>query len=421
MHIMIEPAQLFGLADSNLSKSDMHRVLLCAALSAGDTLVRYHGERSADILATMGCLTNMGALLSPASSCIQVRGIAGTPADTIELDCGESGSTLRFILPVAAALGCRCRVHAQGRLPQRPIEGLLALLSEHGCDCASPLYPLSLSGKLAGGTYRIEGNISSQYISGLLFALPLLGEDSRIEFLSPLESAAYVDMTIRTLARFGIHIERAPNGYAIRGGQQYHTPGAVTIEGDWSSAAFWLCAGALSGHGITCRGLSEESLQADKAIITILKQMGAQVTVNNQGVSVQKKALRALDLDMSQMPDIVPVTAVLAAVAKGTSVLRNVGRLRLKESDRLQAMLDNLTALGAEASIYGNDLVITGTPRLNGGVVNGMGDHRIIMSMAIASIACKGSVYIPDAGAVQKSYPNFFDEFNKLGGKARVL
>jgi 3-dehydroquinate synthase len=373
--VAIKPHKLHGDINAVRSKSDIHREMFCRFL-AGDTSYEppYVNE---DIRATNECVSSL--ILNHNN-----------------FNCGESGTTLRFILPVASALGIDYTAHVYGTLPQRPINELLDLMREHGCEIACYENIICVSGQLTSGTYKITGSVSSQYISGLLLALPLLSGDSRIELTSQLQSAAYVDMTIQKLSLFGVEITRTDYGYFIKGGQKYVSHSDNIIERDWSSGAVWLAA------GVECYGLDMNSLQPDKEIVNI---------INN----------KHLDIDMSQCPDIVPVTAILASTREGTSILRNLGRLRYKESDRLQAIADNLTILGADIKIDGDSLVIKGVPKLTGGMVQGYNDHRIVMAMALASTFCDSNVIITDANTIYKSYPKFFDDFNKLGGEAYVL
>ena len=374
--VVIKPRKLNGTILAVRSKSDIHREIICRFL-AGDTYEPPYICN--DIRATNMCaktLSHSGPLTS--------------------MNCGESGATLRFMLPVASALGFDYEMETNINLSKRPINELLDLMREHGCEVTCEYDEIFASGQLTSGTYRLAGNISSQYVSGLLLALPLLDGDSRIELTTPLESAAYVDMTIRKQKMFGVEIERTDYGYFVKGNQKYVTHGDNIIERDWSSAAVWLAA------GVECHGLDVNSLQPDKEILNI---------INNT----------PLDIDMSQCPDIVPVTAVLAAVGNGTSVLRNLGRLRYKESDRLQAITDNLTMLGADIKIDGDSLVINGVPKLNGGTVQSYNDHRIVMAMALASTFSNGEIIITNVDAISKSYPNFFDDFKKLGGDFNVF
>ncbi|MBR3786728.1 MAG: 3-phosphoshikimate 1-carboxyvinyltransferase [Firmicutes bacterium] len=379
------------------SKSDAHRALICAALSKEPCRVIYSGT-SRDIEATEACL---GALREGRK----------------EMYCGESGSTLRFLLPLMGALGHQAEFHMEGRLPQRPLSPLYEELEAHGCTLSPQgQVPLTIEGQLQPGTYRLPGNVSSQYISGLLFALPLLDGDSEILLTSTLESTPYVDMTIKTLSHFGIRIEKTSGGYAVRGNQTYAAPKEYMVEGDWSNACFFLAAGAITEGGVTVSGLNPDSLQGDKAILDILQEMGATVSTGPAGITVQPgEGLCGITIDASQIPDMVPILSVLGLVASGTTEIRNAGRLRIKESDRLSAITMTLTALGGQVEELPDGLRIKGGRRLTGATIDSHNDHRIAMMAAIASLICDGKVTIGHAEAVEKSYPDFFDILREAG------
>lgn len=379
------------------SKSDAHRALICGALSKNPCHVSYKGT-SKDIEATEACLR---ALKEGAS----------------DMHCGESGSTLRFLLPVMGALGHCASFHMEGRLPQRPLSPLYEELEKHGC-ALSPQgeVPLTIAGQLQPGIFTLPGNVSSQYISGLLFALPLLEGDSDIQIQGFLESAPYVDMTTTTLTQFGIIVEKTEYGYHIPGGQIYTAPAFYKVEGDWSNACFHLAAGALTEGGITVTGLNPDSLQGDRAILDILKEMGASVEVTPESISVTPgKVLRGTQIDVSQIPDMTPILSVLALAAQGTTEIRNAGRLRIKESDRLTAITETLTALGGHIEEQAEGLIIHGGHSLEGGIIDTHNDHRIAMMAAAASLISDGTVTIRGAQAVEKSYPDFFDVWKEAG------
>ena len=316
------------------------------------------------------------------------------------LDCGESGSTLRFLLPVAAALGREARFVGHGRLPERPHDVLLDAMAEHGATADARRLPLQLHGRLRGGTFALPGNVSSQYITGLLMALPLCAGDSVIRLTTCLESAPYVNLTLRALADFGIRAETLPDGWRIPGGQRYHSPGRVVVEGDWSGAAFWLAANAL-GSRVECGNLDEASAQGDRAIRPLLNRLGSEI-------------------DVSECPDLVPALAVAAAGFPGRTALVGAARLRLKESDRLASVAALLRALGCAVDEGAESLTIHGGAPLTGGTVDGCGDHRIVMAAAVAATAASSPVTILGAQAVAKSYPDFFRDFEALGGNLIV-
>ena len=411
MDIRISPSRLSGRISAISSKSDAHRALICAALSDAPTELALNGS-SVDIETTIRCLQSLGAAFDVSENSIRVRPI-GRAAQSAPLDCAESGSTLRFLLPVAAALGCAASFTGQGRLPERPVSPLKEELEAHGCQLDRAFLPIALSGQLQSGVFTLPGNVSSQFLTGLLLCFPLLPEGGEIALSTALESAGYVEMTVQTMRRFGVHVQRTERGFRVAPGQRYHSPGRLAICGDWSSAAFWLCAGALSGE-IACGGLDENSAQGDRAVEPLLAQMGAQVCRAGQEVTVRPGALSAI-------PDLIPVLAAVAAAASGKTHITNAARLRIKESDRLRSVTDILRRLGAEIEELPDGLIIQGKPRLKGGEVSSWGDHRIAMSAAIASLACEKDVIIRDAQVVSKSYPGFWADFEKLGGRITTL
>lgn len=410
---------LSGTVEAPLSKSDLHRLIIAAALCFGEETLIHPYTMNDDIRATASIMEAAGASVAFNENCIRIKGITKLNRDFIT-DCGESGSTLRFLVPVLSALGADCRFCGQGRLPQRPITVLMEQMKAHGAEFDADCLPFSLSAQLCAGTFTFPGNISSQYISGLLLALPLLDGDSRIELTSPLESKAYVDMTLSVLQRFGISVlvEDSQN-YVIPGGQQYRSPGTLRAEGDWSNAAFWLCAGALSGP-VTVNGLQHHSLQGDKAICQLLTQMGASVSYEDNAVTVCGGKLRGITIDGSQIPDLIPILSVVAACAEGSTHIINSARLRMKESDRLASTAQLLSRLGASVTEETDGLLIQGSA-LKGGLVDSFRDHRIAMSAAIASLRCAEPVLIEEPTCVSKSYPQFYEEFSRLGGRVHGI
>lgn len=422
MNIKITGGHLTGKVQIISSKSDGHRLLIAAALADTPTQIHIQGV-SEDIETTVLCLKNLGAKFERKDDIVFVTPVPPYQENIAVLDCRESGSTLRFILPVAAALGRSILVEGAGRLPKRPIGILTELLSHHGCYISSNQLPLEMSGQLTAGTFTLPGNVSSQFITGLLFALPLLDGDSEIKLTTPLESKGYVDMTLHTLKRFGIQIIKTESGFQIPGKQKYHSPGTLRAEGDWSNAAFWLAAGAASGNGITCCGLQQDSPQGDKAIVPLLKQFGAKIEIQDESVTVQHAALKGCRIDVSQIPDLMPILCIVASMAKGKTEIYNAGRLRIKESDRLSAMADCLHRLGIRAEESQDGMTIYGR---EGGIpdeiqIDAYNDHRIVMSAAVGAIVLGLEITIIGAEAVAKSYPAFFAEFIRLGGGADVL
>ena len=407
----IHPAPLSGKIAAIPSKSCAHRLLICAALAQTPTQIDCHGV-SADILATADCLRALGAEITRTA-----EGFSVTPSalrDTCRLSCGESGSTLRFLLPVAAALGVKADFIMEGRLPERPLAPLDAQLEAHGAHLSRPARDcLRCEGRLLPGDYTLPGNVSSQYISGLLFALPLLERDSFLRVTGKLESAPYVEITRAALRQFGVEIiEEQAQCYRIPA-SGYQSPDRARVEGDWSNAAFWLCAGAL-GKPVCVTGLDPDSLQGDKAVFELLQSFGAVCGREGEAFCVSPGTLRPLEIDASAIPDLVPVLSVVAAAAPGVSRIYNASRLRLKESDRIESVCRLLRALGGEVEETEDGMRIHGGRRFTGGTVDSFGDHRIAMAAAIASLWSDGEVTITGAEAVQKSYPAFWEDFSRL-------
>ncbi len=410
----ILPAPLGGTISAIASKSDAHRLLILAALSRGETRLMME-QRSEDIDATIKCLRALGTMIEVLPDGVLVRGIERVSENPL-LDCGESGSTFRFLLPVAAALCEHARFTGSGRLPERPIGELMRVMQAHGVAFSAERLPFETAGKLTGGDFSLPGNVSSQYLTGLLLALPILTGDSTISLTTRLESASYVEITLHALKRFGVHVRMDGGAYNISGGQTIASPGELRVDGDWSNAAFFLAAGAL-GNPITLNGLNLDSPQGDKMILDALRQFGAQVDATADAITISPAPLSGCTIDVGETPDLLPILAVLGACATGKTRLVNAARLRLKESDRLASVSAMLRALGGTVEELPDALVITGGT-LAGGTVDSCRDHRIAMSAAIASICCKKEVTILGADAVNKSYPAFYTDFNQLGGHA---
>ncbi len=411
MDVKILPRTLRGTVRAPASKSDCHRLLICAALSDGPTRVEIP-DVSADIEATASCLKALGATLDYENGVYTVTPVR-EPASSPLLDCHESGSTLRFLLPVAAAVSKGARFTGSGRLPERPIGELREAMERNGVVFSAPALPLTLTGRLRSGVFELPGNVSSQYVTGLLLALPLVG-GGEVRLTSPLESAGYVDMTVSTMEQFGISVRKTSDGFSVPEAR-YRSPGTVRAEGDYSSAAFFLCAGALTGE-VTVTGLNPASVQGDKRILDLLREFGADVRTENGSVAVKRSDLRGITVSLTDVPDLLPVLAATAAFAEGETFFTDGARLRIKESDRLTAAARMLKALGGDVEERPDGLTVRGGS-LRNGTVDGMNDHRIVMAAAVAGTAGDGAV-ITDAEAVRKSYPAFFDDFKALGGAA---
>lgn len=415
MNVTLTPGPLCGRINIPGSKSQAHRLLICAALGTSPVELTLHAT-NADICATANCLRALGAAVMETEGVIRVQPMVAPMSGEASLPCGESGSTLRFLLPVVGALGVDAVFHREGRLPERPLTPLDEELRRHGMALREDGKLLHCAGRLQPGVYTLPGNVSSQYISGLLMALPRLKGDSILTITGPRESAPYIAMTEDALALAGIRLERTAEGYKIPGNQAFSLPKVLAVEGDWSSAAAFLCAGALSEQGVAVGGLRMDSLQADKAILELLRDFGAEVTTAEDAVFVRRKTLRGISIDAAQFPDLVPVLAALASGAQGETVIFNAARLRLKESDRLAATAAALCALGADVTEASDGLRIRGKNALPGGAADSCNDHRIAMAAAVAACICTGPVTVLGGECVNKSYPAFWDDLTFLKG-----
>ena len=412
----ITPGERSGAVRPPASKSQAHRLLICAALGQAAVELTCDGI-SKDIQATADCLRALGAEITLSDGVIRVEPIRSLPSGLRRLPCGESGSTLRFLLPVAGALGAEAVFDREGRLPERPLTPLDRELTAHGMTLRAEGAELFCSGQLQSGDYTLPGDVSSQYISGLLMALPRLGGNSTLTVTGKTESAAYITMTEDALMHAGVFLSRSGDTYAIPGGQTYALPEKLRVEGDWSGAAFFLCMGALSHKGITLEGLNMVSSQGDRGVLDILRAFGAEATLSQTGVHVRRGALRGCVIDAAPVPDLIPALSAVAAAAEGETRIVNAARLRLKESDRLQSTAALLRTLGGEAEELPDGLVIRGKEKLQGGAVDPRGDHRIAMAAAVAAAVCRESVVIPGAECAAKSYPRFWEDLDTLKGE----
>lgn len=391
MNVTIVPGTLEGAVTPPSSKSQTHRAVLALMLAQGEGKLSNLAV-SEDIQATQDCVA---ALKSG-----QPAQADGLPL----LDCGESGSTLRFLIPVALAVRGGGRFTGRGRLMERPQGPYIRLFEEKGILWNQEGTCLTVAGQLEPGVYALPGNVSSQFITGLLYALPLLPGDSRIVLTTPLESRGYVDMTLDMLRRFDIKVEEQEDGFLVPGNQTYQARD-LTLEADWSGAAFWYAANFL-GAQVDIQGLNPDSVQGDRQIGTLYWKLARPGDV---------------DIDLSQCPDLAPPLAAMAAVRKGTTRFVHAGRLRMKESDRLETIARTLNALGAKAQVGEDTLTLEGVDHLEGGTVDGCNDHRIAMMAAVAAVACKEPVTILGAECVKKSYPRFWEDYTALGGEVHGL
>lgn len=418
--VIYRPARVAGGVQIPPSKSAAHRALLCAALCGAPCTVS-PVDASADMHATLAGIRALGAGVSFENGVVRVAP-GERPAHAV-VDCGESGSTLRFLIPVFAALGIEAAFIGRGRLPERPIGVYTALLPQHGVQVETVGgLPLKIRGRLQSGEYRLPGNVSSQFITGLLFALPRLHGDSEIVLTAPLESKGYIDLTVEVLRGFGISVRETPRGWLVPGGQAYRAP-SYSVEGDWSQAAFFLSAAAVGGGPVALRGLRPDSVQGDRACVELWRRFGLEIreksgvyTAENPRAGEPFRGLRGIRIDAKQIPDMVPALSVTAAFAAGETVIYNAARLRIKESDRLAAMEAALSAIGADVRSTEDGLVVRGRAHLLGGRAEGCNDHRVVMALAAAGCDC--TVTVTDAQSIRKSYPGFFRDFRAIGGNA---
>ena len=434
---MIQPSSLNGKVKIPPSKSLSHRVVIAAGLSNGECMID-NICMSGDIIATCNIMEKLGAKIKQLPNSLLISGngelghvndgiakneivnneIVNIEDDINELQCNESGSTLRFLIPIAMLIGGKIIFNGRGKLVKRPLKPFYDILDKQKIKYTTNNgnLPLTIYRSLKPGIFELRGNVSSQFITGLIYALPLLNGDSIIKITTEIESIGYIDLTLAVLRKFGIEIENNHyREFRIKGNQQYKKIN-YRVEGDFSQAAFYLAAGVLGGD-VQCVDLNMESLQGDKVIVDIIKNMGGKITLENGILKASKSDLEGIVIDVSQCPDLVPIVAVLGALSLGTTKIINAARVRIKESDRLKAIATELNKIGAEVIERDDSLLIHGKPWLRGGIVNSWNDHRIAMAMAIASIRCTEKMTIEDSEAVKKSYPKFYEDFKNLGGE----
>ena len=391
--ITINNSFVSGTLDAITSKSYAHRLLICAFIS-GEELSLNNYTLSKDIVATFNAL------------------IALKKGETM-LDAGESGSTLRFLIPLVSALGGNYQIKMHGKLSERPNDDLYNALKEGGVNAYTKGDTVFVSGKLSAGEYEISADKSSQYLSGLIMALSMLAKESKIKVTTPISSEPYVDITLSVLASYGYTVIKENNNFIIKGKTAEKLK--PTCEGDWSNSAFFLVAGAINGD-ITVSNLDINSSQGDKEIFNVLLKANADIKLENGGVRVKKSKLKGFTVSVENCPDLAPICAVLGAYCKGETVITDIERLRLKESDRVQSTISMLKNCGVSAYQKNNSIIIKGGTVL-GGEISAFNDHRIVMSGAVLALGSNNGVKINGSEAVQKSYPEFFTDLQKLGGK----
>ncbi|ONI43588.1 3-phosphoshikimate 1-carboxyvinyltransferase [Candidatus Epulonipiscium fishelsonii] len=425
--IKITPSKLSGEITIPPSKSMAHRAIICASLSSESSTIS-NIDFSEDIIATIDGMRALGADIKIEESTLYISGknLLDNSAQIKEIKnifCNESGSTLRFLVPISLINENRVRFTGKGNLGKRPLTPFYNIFDKQGIKYiySDGVMDLMIDGKICSGEFELEGNISSQFISGLLFMLPLLKGNSKITITSPLESKGYIDLTLQMINLFGVSITNNNyQSFEIVGGQSYRGCNYV-VEGDFSQAAFFLVAGAI-GNDVVCKGLNINSLQRDKMALEFLQRIGAEIQINGSNISVTKNKLEAIVMDGSECPDIMPVMAVVAALCKGTSMMINAGRLRIKECDRLMAITKELGTLGANITELSDGLKIIGVDSFAGNTtVHSHKDHRIAMSIAIAATACNTPIILEEPDCVSKSYPSFWEDYKEMGGIIEVI
>jgi len=410
MSVIISPHALKGRVTIPPSKSMSHRMILCAALAKGKSRIR-NVAMSDDIKATLQAVQTMGRTVEIEGDIVTISGDINYSGEMI--DCNESGSTLRFIIPLVSVLGGGTLTGAK-RLGERPLNVYQSVFEAQGLMLAQG-FPLKIPMGFSGGKIAVSGSVSSQFISGLMLAAPLLNKRTLITLTTPLESSAYVDMTIQAMAKFDVKVNviKENQVFEIEPYTGYVSTD-VTVEGDWSQAGFWLTAGLSSQEGITIDGLNLESKQGDRVIIDLMQRMGAEISSSGLTHRVKASFLKSIDVDISQCPDLAPVVAALMSLTDDKCRLTGCARLRIKESDRVQSIAEALKALGGQAEIVNEDIHIFGKPI--GGNIKVYNDHRIAMMAAALSAHCEKPIMIDDETVVNKSYPAFWNDFKSLGG-----
>ncbi|ACV39852.1 3-phosphoshikimate 1-carboxyvinyltransferase [Leptotrichia buccalis] len=429
MKIKIKPSILNGTIEIPPSKSYSHRAVIAAALAeSGKKSTIDNLKFSVDITTTTDIMENWGAKIKRFESALEIIGNDGkvVPKDKY-VQCNESGSTIRFLIPIGITDENELIFDGKGKLVDRPLDSYYRIFDKQGIlyKNENGKLPLTVNGKLKAGNYEIDGNISSQFITGLLYALPLLDGDSKLTINKNLESKGYIDLTLEILKLAGIQIvNNNYKSFDIKGNQIYK-PFDYTVEGDYSQVAFWIVAGIISANKdneIKCLHVNKNSLQGDREIIEIVTRMGANLKIFDDYVLVKPSKTKGTIIDISQCPDIGPILTVLGALSEGETRIINGERLRIKESDRITSIKTELNKLGANVVEEGDSLIIQGVEGFTGGVtVNAWNDHRIAMSLAIASTRCEKEIILEEAESVRKSYPHFWDDFVKMGGEIEVI
>lgn len=409
------PSSLTGSVKVPPSKSLSHRALICAALADGESTIS-NIIYSDDINATIEALQSLGASFEKKEDSVVVHGVKKLKLKNKEVYCNESGSTLRFLIPIFSLTNKEIYFTGKESLIKRPQSVYKIIFNNDRNTFYQEETRIVVKGSVKARKYKIKGNISSQFFSGLLFSLPLLKNDSTIYIDGPLESKSYIDLTIDVLKDFGVIIKEIDNGYFIEGSQTY-TPTNFKVEGDYSQAAFFLVAGLLNGF-VSVDDLNAQSVQGDKEIIDIIKAMKGKVIFAENGLATETSKTVSTTIDLSNCPDLGPIVSLLACLSEGETKIINAGRLRIKESDRIESTVATLKSLGATIKAKEDQIIINGVSSLKGDVtLDSYNDHRIAMMLSMAALRCEKPITLKRANSVNKSYPQFFEDYKSLGGK----
>jgi len=411
-------SNLKGEIDAPSSKSYTHRAIIAASLARGKSKIT-NITYSDDIYATINAVKAMGAKVETHDNYCYVEGVKKVKKIADIVHCNESGSTLRFMIPIFSLSNKKFSITGTPSLMRRPLTIYEDIFSEENMQFTLQKNIIEIKGSLQPKTYKIDGTISSQFLTGLMYALPLLEGDSTIKIVNHLESKSYLNITIDLLEEFGIIIKEIDDGYFIKGNQSYHAKD-YAVEGDYSQAAFFLVGGQMNG-AIIINNLEHDSPQGDKVIIDIIKDMKGRVIYSEDGLISEKTKTIGTIIDISDCPDLGPILSLLASVSKGVTKIVNIERLRLKESDRVQSTVQTLKKLGVDIEVSGNEIIIQGSTKLLGGVtLDSHNDHRIAMMVAIASLVSTNPITLTNPYAINKSYPNFYKDYQKLGGQITI-
>jgi 3-phosphoshikimate 1-carboxyvinyltransferase len=416
MNVRIKKGKLNGIVNVPSSKSLTHRAIIAASLASGTSHIK-NINKSKDIEATIKAMRQLGASIIESNNELTIVGSYPLLKENV-IDCNESGSTIRFLIPLALLQEKEVTFVGHNKLVDRPQDVYLDIFKEKGIeyhiDSNTHYLPLRVKGPLKSGIYTLRGDVSSQFITGLLYTLPLLDGDSEIRITTKLESKSYIDLTIDVLKTFGVSVLYKDNTYYVKGNQEYKACD-YTVEGDFSQAAFWLASDML-GSTVKLSNMNPDSLQGDKEILDDISLIGGKVVYENNLYYVIKDDMKNVDIDVSNTPDLGPILTCLLTQARGKSTLYNAERLRIKECDRITCVKEELLKLGLDIEETNDSIIINGKKDVNGGIVDSHNDHRLVMSFAILATISKNDVVITNANAITKSYPHFFDDFIKLGG-----